>query len=153
MPGNSSIDSSIKPTSSVGREVLFLRSEVNYLRSRVEKVEQSLSSVLSPDQFHNAVRTVVNSGPARETIISIVSGMDGTLLPTHYHSFLVNPETSNVAFQIDGDGGFIYTFTTVKLKVKLTAGGSPLQMTRTWFAWNAITSNWSEIGDSFDVSL
>jgi hypothetical protein len=139
----------VKPDDSLSRDVSRLQSEVNYLRSRIEKAERSATSVSVSGDAQEVVQSVINTAWTRDLIIAVVSGMDGTLLPVHYHSVLINPGTSNVAFQIDGDGGFIYSFTTMKLKVKI----SPVDSTRVWYAWNTATNGWSEIGDNFSVSL
>lgn len=149
MPGVSSDIGGVKPPTSVMREISYLRSEVNYLRARVEKAEKAVSNVSAPSRFQESVQGVLNTAWTRDFIISTVSGMDGSLLPVHYHSVLVNPETSNVAFSVDGDGGFIYQFTSMRLKVKI----DPANMTRIWYAWNTATSDWSAIGDEFSVSL
>jgi hypothetical protein len=148
-PRTSSDIRSVKPEESLAKDVLRLRSEVNYLRTRVEKAERLVSAVSVSGGFQTAVQGVLNTTWTREMVIAVVSGMDGKLLPTHYHSVLVNPETSNVAFQIDGDGGFIYSFTTMKLKVKI----NPADFTRIWYAWNTGINDWTAIGDEFSITL
>jgi hypothetical protein len=148
-PRNNSDIHRVKPDDSLSRDVSRLRSEVNYLRSRLEKAELSATAVSVSGGFQTAVQGVLNTTWTREMIIAVVSGMNGALLPTHYHSVLVNPETSNVAFQIDGDGGFIYSFTTMKLKLKI----NPADFTRIWYAWNAGINDWTAIGDEFSITL
>jgi hypothetical protein len=120
-----------------------LSSKVNDLLRRIKLLENKKLDIES------SVKAVLLSTWFKVLITRLINEVDGGLLPIHNHSFLVSPGTSDIVFSVDGDGGFIYRFSTMKLKVKIDLTTS----SRVWFAWNTAINDWSEIGDNFSVTL
>lgn len=100
-PGRDHLPRSGTPSTQYGAsdsETARLRSLINGLMSRVNKLESDIASIQG-----DIGTTISNNQSSPAQLVA-----PAATVATHYHSFLVYPGTVNPALQIDTDGGSIF---------------------------------------------